>query len=425
MSTYISYNGVSLGFIRTLSINQEAVREDSDSDYIYTKITIKVSSLLNRDILIGGINPNPAAPFNSLTPAQQVKKIRAALMSDCGKLRFGIDTDEIFTSPMDGFKEDDKHGPKPLYCNVTRIDGASTMHIEFGVETFIYDQACVGKTAYVSNRWSEAHHVNEHGMTKRTIKGKAIYRGSWIDDKKGDLTGNKGEINTPDTWRGSLIPPNAIIPDGFKRMSFEVTVPQDGLGLEYTIVDEEQYTYPPDSMTKFEAEYTATTSKDSMWSDKVTVRGWSNVVMDKSKMFDDALNIVLAAFDSRTIIQDPATAILWGGSLAYRLHENYIEVTMSRLNAGAIKVAEGLNLREHFQNPEKLNYIGGKRKTVPNAVDDKKDVALPCGVRGSAALGMLAFDRYLGQCLLPSDKAKESPTGNQALIAANFVGPLP
>ena len=42
--------------------------------------------------------------------------------------------------------------------------------------------------------------------------------------------------------------------------------------VDSTITDEEVYTNPPVGLTKFEAEYEATT-KGAVWSDKVTARG--------------------------------------------------------------------------------------------------------------------------------------------------------
>ena len=246
MSTQITYNTVSLGFIRTIQIAQEAVYDPSDSDYLYTRINIKVSSILNRDI-----SP-PADNTGTQTPAQQIVALRGKLMTQCKQLTFAVGADVLFSSPLAGQQEDVKHGPKPLYCNIMRIDGGSTMHIEFAIETYVYDEGCTDTfRSYISNRWKESHQIDENGMTKRTISGKVFFRGNFIDGKK--LSQVK---NTADYYR-TLLPPNVSIPQGFKRMSMEFTVPEDGLGLEYTIVDEEVYTNPPIGLTKFEAEYSA------------------------------------------------------------------------------------------------------------------------------------------------------------------------
>lgn len=390
MSTVIQYNTVTLGFIRTLQISQEAVYDPSDSDYIYTKITIRVSSLLNRDIT------PPALGGGTETPAQTMTRIRKMLMMQCQQLTFSVGADVMFSSPLANQQEDVKHGPKPLYCNIMRIDGGSTMHIEFAIETYVYDENCTdSNNPYISNRWKESQQIDEHGMTKRTIAGKVIFRGNFIDDKKLSTV-----MNTPDSYRGTLLPPNIKIPQGFKRISMEFTVPEDGLGLEYTIVDEEQYTNPPIGLTKFECDYTASTTKSAIWSDKVSARGWADVLTPKAKIIDILVTLALQVFDAQTIVSGVAFTV-WDGSLSYKLHENYAEISITRVASGAVSTFQSLNAAS-LQNLSKMNYLNqadGQRQLVPPNI----------GLRGTANLGMVAMTKYLNQCVLPGSQ-RSAPT---------------
>ena len=134
-------------------------------------------------------------------------------MMDCKQLIFSVGADVMFMSPLTGQQEDVKHGPKPLYCNIMRIDGGATMHIEFGIETYIYEENCTdSNNPYISNRWKETHTVDEHGYVKRTITGKVIFRGNLIDGKK--LTNTT--MKTADSYRGFLAPPHIASPKGLQ-----------------------------------------------------------------------------------------------------------------------------------------------------------------------------------------------------------------
>lgn len=391
MSTQMSYNNISLGFIRTIQIEQAAVREPSDSDYIYTRIAIRVSSLLNRDII------PPALAGGTESPTATMKRIRAALLTDCQQLIFSVAGETFFSSPDTDETEDVKHGPKPLYCNIMRIDGGSTFHIEFGIETYVYDQNCVDHlNPYVSNRWKETHTIDEHGMTRRTIAGKVFFRGNFIDDKK--LSTFK---TAPDSYRGFLIPPNVSIPPSFKRMSMDFTVPEDGLGLEYTIIDEEQYTNPPIGLTKFEAEYSASTTKSAIWSDKVVARGWADPTVPKAKILDILVQLCLQTFDVQTIVQGVAFTV-WDGSFLYKLHENYAEVSIQRVASGAVSTFQSLNAAT-LGKLKSMDYLS-------NGIRQLKPPMFPAGIRGDQGnLGMIAFSQYLNQCIQPSQQQLSTP----------------
>lgn len=235
-NTTLVYNGVSIDWIKTNKFEQEAVRDESDTDLIYSHITIGVTGVLNT--CIQGENPWVWMDEN-----------RSKLLEPRKKLYFNCDGDELIQSPPVGFEYDAKLGPKPKTCNITKMDG-STFMIYYEIETWLVD--CVISEGQpqpiLNNRWEVTTNVDSDYYATRTINGLLVFNGYYIDQQAGNALAYAEH-------EGLIVPK---IPDGWKREQINVKLSADGLKLNYTIVDKEQHFAIPKPAVSISATYQET-----------------------------------------------------------------------------------------------------------------------------------------------------------------------
>lgn len=371
--TQLVYNNITLAAITTPQFSQEAVYDASHSDYLYTKYTIGVKAVFNPAFA-------PSAG-GSETPAQTMLRVKNCLMTQCQQLVFSMGNGtQLIKNPADGVPEDVKHGPFPLKCNIIEITEA-TFLVDYAVETYM-TECCAGTTPpYISNRWSETDDIDENMYTKRTVKGRIIFRADQINSKKF----NNGP--SADSYRGLVPPPALALQPNFARISMNFMVPEDGLSLDYTIIDQELYCQPPEGATKFTGEHTVTTSKGAVYSDVITATLYGNATTSKSLLLARAAQLIVGRLDLS------GNKVIKAGYVKDKLEQNVVEIRVETFGGVRPNTFLGLNLAQP-NTLSKLNYILGDRRS--NQQPDP-------GTRGTANLAMITFNNYLSLCNVEQD----------------------
>jgi len=340
------YNGIDLSVIETYAFDAESVYDDTQTDYLFTKISLVVRALINgqAEVVNGSANGPPISytwdkatpsnptvvayraampstpPFGSTTnpqsgiayasastplrkvfrtpnqPALTHQVIRHRLGTPRGKFYLfsgpgselgtsdkpatpgasaipvniagsrddltsvnisegggqvrttgvgktgpaaATDPVMIVESPMNATVCDCKNGPIPKVLGMTSALGdATTLMVDFQIETYINEgpiNTVNPSGALLSHRFSQTHHVDEHGFTGIATEGTAIYRTDLVYGSAGaDPPGGGILTRSPDTDRPFLFMP---IPLGFVRSNIEVSGRKDVTGIDYSYLD--------------------------------------------------------------------------------------------------------------------------------------------------------------------------------------------
>lgn len=372
------YNGIQFGYVLTTNFSQETVYDASGTDYLYTKVIIQIRAIINAAI-------NPAEEGE--TPADTMVRMRACLMQPRAALTYNV-TDETgaHTLISAGFGNPDaNNGPKPQYFRIYQFTGNTTFVADYAIEVAIFECNCgVGNpNQYTSNRWKESHDIDENGYVTRTIAGQMIFNSQQsIDTKVGT------NANSPvDQYRTLLAPPSLNLLSGFRRIKQEYLVREDGLALQYTIVDRQEYTMPPGLATKFEAEHIISTMKaGGIFKQQITVRCWGGATTAKA----DILTACFVIAFSRLGIPGPGNpgGRLSNGAFRDKLEENFVEIRLETFATGNVNNSK-INI-PYLAQPALLDGLNGN-KLLGNVPD--------VGTRGTSNLHMIVLSRYMQACI--------------------------
>jgi hypothetical protein len=180
------YNSIEIGMVHTQSIDQEAVYDESRTDLLHIKTTVRIEGVLASNVM-------PGAPGES--PTQIKTRIETALMTPRQTLKFMVAGETLLESPVPGKTTDLANGPKPLYCNITAIHGTGTFLISYAVETAILNCANAASIVWLANRWQESQSIDSRMYSKFVRTGRLTARS--------DLLSAEGI----DSLRGLVIPP--------------------------------------------------------------------------------------------------------------------------------------------------------------------------------------------------------------------------
>lgn len=294
--TTVHYNGIWLMDCQVNAWDESIEYDQSGTDRIYNKLHIAVTTYVHKQTItqftgggfqnvirgvgtvpwINSSGVEPTTPFTgspALADADVVEAyIRGRLLEPRGHLVvFLTEADQAINSASltpyvnvrglvrstqiygsqtqigSGFNPelwDVNNGPKPSHVKVTYIAGLKSYRIEFAINAFrkicnpdgIYpdgDDAGTDNNSLADNqdvlnhRWGTTEERDSNFMVKRTTTGKLRIR---------------SYTSHPNLFRYLTLPST---PRGYKRTSMRFRQTEDGLGLEYTIVDEQQYAAPP------------------------------------------------------------------------------------------------------------------------------------------------------------------------------------
>jgi hypothetical protein len=308
--SFITYNGITMQLVRTLRFEQEAVYDEDQTTYLWTRFLLEADCIYNPAATSYSVtNPPTATPVDA--PVTDVA-IRHYLKVPRKQLVFTVGPYTLLSSPLASYVTDAHNGPMPRDVIVRTIHGSKTFAVRFLIETSLLEcPATPGEgPALVSHRWTESHAVDQDYFTVRTMRGRAKFRSDLL-------------LNTniaPDDFRSTLVAP---IPLGFKRENISVTATSDGTELLYEVVDRE--TYQPlgqqSSVTRCEAHYRYGSLKGGgMSQDTMLVRVWGRPRAAKNSLYTFAMRVLL----SRT---DPINRVAEQFEATESLFEPFIEVS--------------------------------------------------------------------------------------------------
>ena len=315
MSTEVTYNGVSLQYVKTRRISQEAKYDQSDTDELYTLVTLDVECLLYFQGGPGG------------TPAEQAKATEHMLLVPRRPLLMRVGGRDLIRVDS-GL--DVANGPKPRSLPITQLSD-QVFKLSWACEVALRTcqpagvtgpslrtpasagGAAVDPSAVISNRWTQEESVDDKGHHVVTTAGRLIVRS--------DMRVN------PAAFRRACKPPMLT---GFTRQC-DFKLQADGLAMDYTIIDKERYMMPPRWAVDAKGTWTSTAQNfGTQWFGEV------NVSLTGAKDTPQAL-LYLTAF---SIAQDRMNAgkplanrkdgrkMVMGGAIRQGLYENTVEVML-------------------------------------------------------------------------------------------------
>lgn len=249
------YNGVTLPLSLVTTFNQEPVYDDSKTDWCLTKFDVGVQAVINADY-ISVIDPTIGTVLNA---AHAMNAIRTKLLQPRKTLSFSFNGVDIIPQKAGVLGTvDAKNGPKPQMCSVTQLTN-TTFLIGYHITAHYWENPPPQADNAVKpnpianrpgnnvlfNRWSETQTIDSCGFSTRTRTGKYAIRSDNVDGATAD--GIRSQMAV------------VGVPPGFIRESSNYTVTPDGLAIEYTIVDKEQFKMPPSPAFRAEGHYTETT----------------------------------------------------------------------------------------------------------------------------------------------------------------------
>lgn len=349
MST-VYYNGVFMNNVQTRKFEQTAVYDDTGTDFLYMKFSIRVTGYLHGiQNPANGIDIRPGNWSDTTNLGQGAQAVRNRLLSPRHEFIMALGRD-IYTSQLvrarppftgpygdpsqslqtgnvidAGVPVDLNNGPTPVSCTITNIAGGGALHIDFEIELHILECGLVddnsGTGSYgpaygvLSNRFSVFDDIDENWYVTRTTQGRLRIAQA---------------ANNAQFLRFWVIPP---LQDGFRRASISCHVTPDGLNMDYTVVDKELYATPPYPGTSWTAVDTAETEVGASYlrTMKVSIEGFKSAA--PWELFAVAANIVEQRLQTTKVYAGGAKNVLQRATITRHLHENRFEMSVTVLSA--------------------------------------------------------------------------------------------
>lgn len=385
---------ITISYLRTESIEREPQYSDDGTEYLHTKISLSVSGVISS--WVDGPASGSHFPLNNLapgnpneTPTQTMQRIQHYLEQPRQQLiysvanisdQLGAQQDIYIQSPPPGSSVDAKNGPFPERVVIKKLMGGNTFLVHFVVTTYLVE--CPSGTQpprYASWRYRVQTDIDENFMSTKTTSGKVICRA--------DLGQN------PDELRGVVAPK---IPTGFKRLSQQYLLQEDGLAMMYTVVDKEMMVMPPQPLrgiqgaipnaTKASGQYIESTNNGAQRFGEIRLRlegpKGDDPYASKQQMIGLAIQVAMSRLNIAGPVGDKGRVLI-SGSVQEELYENVCEVRLRTLLA-----------RDDLRKGRAPNGAGVNMNLLafgtPLLFSDKGTVSFDGGVGGSAQLKAVA-----------------------------------
>lgn len=238
-STVITYNGVSIGYVRVLSLTADSVYDDSGVILVGVRKSISFRGLIQ--------NPD------STTYAAAVQTAQASLMVPRKALTIvvnGVTLTSVgasggggtYATPTAGLF-DAASGPIPSNVTVQNVVGGRASFVTMTLDwTEPPDSITAESEARIlSHRFEQSWGIDDRGYAARTVRGVLV------------LNGKFGGVN-PDAFRQWVIPAEIA---GFRRSALEFAVSPDGKSLIYQCSDSEGFRPYPNGVLRADGTVTA------------------------------------------------------------------------------------------------------------------------------------------------------------------------
>jgi hypothetical protein len=310
MATTLRYGSVLFTNVITKSFSQETEYDESGSDPLFTKTTIRVFGVTTIDAT--GTNKGFITGPSGANAGDQTKQIVSALWEPRQNLVYKIGNGEVLTCGGEAKTNaianlDVNSGPKPRVVNLTSIRGDKSVWIEFEVECALVRCTTQGADGILSNRWAMIDDIDENHYSTRTVEG--VIRFAHVNVQ-------------PSAFRGLIIPPLA---GGYVRQSINVTVQPDGLAARYRVTDRQVFVTPPAPLTKWNGTFTVSTADHGISQiAEIAVRGEAPPQVPKKDVITKVLQIAYTKLNLQKL--NNAQLFLESASIVELMHTNEAEV---------------------------------------------------------------------------------------------------
>lgn len=345
----VTYNGISLPYPLTSQFSQDPVYdEEGNVDWCGTKYSISVQCVVNLQYLTA-MSSNYASVTNG-NASSVMDLVRRKLLQPRKTLSFtnaGID----LIPPKAGVPGtvDIRNGPKPLSCQIFEMN-SETFFLSYSIEAVYWENYStdtqITNNRQVSpvmfNRWSETVEIDEMLMSRRTREGKYMIR----SDNSNGLTADQVRV-------GMAV---LAVPTGFTRQVSRYTITPDGLGIRYTIVDQEQFKLPPKPAYKATGQYIISSPKPgaTVCFGDVYIR----LEGAKSKQLSPQTQLVSVAIGiAAGKLGINAATLIESASIMTDLFNNVVEVRMRARMSARQSTYQGVTLGQSFA--ANLTYTPG------------------------------------------------------------------
>ena len=261
----IRYGPCWLNVIKVNSYKRAAVY--NGPDYLYTRHVISVRAVFNpavqheflrgdkitygrtdigltspriiRDPVVGPLesefNPPSGGTLRPDRPAAvTAEAIKHALLQPRLVLTWTIQGQQILHAPLPGYATDSTNGPKPIDCDVVELHSGKTWLVDYVIQADISEcpRFTQKPSPVLSNQWEMFHDLDQDFYTVRVIRGKVIFDAAVV---RGLVLAATDAIR-PDDLRPLFLFP---VPANMKRDKVRVHLEQDGVTLNYEVVDKE------------------------------------------------------------------------------------------------------------------------------------------------------------------------------------------
>jgi hypothetical protein len=267
------YNNLAMVYIQTKTIDDVPKYDPSDTDYLYTRRTVRFSSIINPSLLPSSpIGADPIVTMTAIRHMLEVPRCQFAFyMGD-----FNDNAGPLIYCPTLGATVDANNGPKPRVWSIQHIDGIECFRVDFEIELAVVE--CTGGSPqYASHRWKESDSQDETYKITRTRTGRIITRS--------DINANA------DSLRGLalFVPPIGLQGGFWKWKSAEFTQSENGLELNYHIQWEQVFALPPSPAYTAKGDIVLTSPNGILRFGEIRVRLTGNPGVNKSDLMGSAI----------------------------------------------------------------------------------------------------------------------------------------
>jgi hypothetical protein len=298
--TVVEYGDLRISNCLTKEFRQEPVFDDSGTDLMYWKFTVRVVGYTHNN---GGWNDtflflrpvpsvtSPDTPDAGAAKAHIMQRVRLAprktftmrtgvtANNPDGKILLTASPHPARSSDLSGL--DVNNGPRGTLMAITQITGDNIFRVEAEFEVCKVEcddegQAQNNTEGVLSNRWSSVDDIDENWYTVRTHQGRLRMASANY---------------SPHDFRNLVVPG---IPKGMKRAKMTFVASPDGLSLDYTITDREVAFSAPEPATSWSVRHTETTGDEIIGISTIDVDLTGDRYVDKKALIVLAFAIIEA-----------------------------------------------------------------------------------------------------------------------------------
>lgn len=259
--TNVRYGDVLIANALTREFVQETVFDDSDTDRLYQRFTVRVVGYLHDESAWNTTFVSPQVSGSPRSAAATHALVRRKLSEprQAFEMKLGVDAQGnggqvlLSASPASRVSDltdrDVRNGPRCTTFAVTHVASDTLLRVE---ATFVICKLECDEQGgryspqrpVLSNRWTVEDAIDGNLYTTRTYNGKLVLAAPRF---------------TVDAFRDLVVPP---LQAGLRRERMQFLVAADGLSAAYTIVDQESTWAPPPGATGFDYRYTESIGSD-------------------------------------------------------------------------------------------------------------------------------------------------------------------